>query len=175
MEGGVGVLDSVGAEIMGIVVPVSVCMFLVVLLVHGLTPHGADVRVESVATLVYTENASDSTSQKLEGALLNALVFVVMITIVTFLLVLLYYYRCIKFLKYYMCASAALVLAYMGGAVFFKVIQVLSIPVDMGTFGIFLYNFTVVGVLAVFLSGGMPILVTQFYLVMIGMLVAFWF
>lgn len=175
MEGGsTSVLESVGAEILGIVVPVSVCMLLVVLLVHSLTPHGADVSVQSVATLVYREKPSDSTSQKLEGALLNSLVFVAMITGVTFLLVLLYYCRCIKFLKYYMCASAALVLAYMGGVIFLQLIQTLSIPLDIFTFVILLYNFTVVGVLAVLLTG-MPILITQFYLVMIGMLVAFWF
>lgn len=167
-------LETVGAEIIGIVVPVSICMLLVVLLVHSLTPHGADVAIQSVATLVYTEKPTDSNSQKFEGALLNSLVFVAVITVVTFLLVLLYYYRCIKFLKYYMCASAALVLAYMGGAMFVQLIHTWSIPVDIVTFSILLYNFTVVGVLSVFLRG-MPIIATQFYLIMIGMLVAFWF
>lgn len=168
------ILESVGAEIIAIVIPVSLCMLLVVLLVHSLTPHGADVSIQSVATLVYTEKATDSNSQKFEGALLNSLVFVAVITLVTFLLVLLYYYRCIKFLKYYMCASAALVLAYMGGAIFVELIQTWSIPLDIVTFSVFVYNFTIVGVLSVFLSS-MPIIITQFYLVMIGMLVAFWF
>eukprot|EP00249_Psilotum_nudum_P019975 c27505_g1_i1 orf=147-1619(+) len=172
MEG--SILESIGAEIIGLVVPVSVCMFLVVLLVHSLTPHGAEVAIQSVATLVYTEKATDSNSTKFEGALLNSLVFVAIITIITFLLVLLYYYRCIRFLKWYMCASAALVLAFMGGTVFLQLIRTWSIPVDVVTFSLFLLNFTIVGVLSVFLKG-LPILMTQFYLVMIGMLVAFWF
>lgn len=175
MEGGEGLLESVGAEITGIVLPVSLCMLLVVLLVRCLTPHGSDVAVPSMATLVYREKASDSTSQKLEGALLNSLAFVLVITVVTFLLVLLYYYRCTKFIKYYICFSAALMLSNMGGVVLVQLIQTLSIPLDMGSFVILLLNFTVVGALAVFLSNGIPILITQFYLVMIGMLAAFWF
>lgn len=174
MEGGGGVLESLGDEIVGIVAPVSVCMLLVVLLVHSINPHGANSSLKSVVTLVYTEKASDSTSLKFEGALINSLIFVMLVTFITFIMVLLFYYRCIKCLKYYVCASAALVLAYNGGVVLVLLTQALSIPIDIGSFGIVLYNFTVVGVLAVFLSG-MPILITQFYLVMIGMLVAFWF
>lgn len=174
MEGGAGVLDSLGEEIVAIVAPVSLCMLLVVLLVHSINPHGTNSSLKSVVTLAYTEKASDSTPMKFEGALINSLIFVVIVAIVTFLMVLLFYYRCVKCLKYYVCMSAALVLAYNGGFVFFMLVQALSIPLDIGTFSIVLFNFTVGGVLAVFLSG-MPILVTQFYLVMIGMLVAFWF
>lgn len=173
MEG--SILEIVGAEVTGIMVPVSICMFLVVLLVHGINPHGSDDSpIQSAATLVYLEKSSDSTVQKFEGALLNALVFVLIITVVTFLLVLLYYYRCIRFLKGYMCASAFLVLAYMGGSVFVLIIQTWSIPVDVITFSILLFNFTVVGVLSTF-AAGMPIVITQFYMVLLGIFVAYWF
>ena len=40
MEG--SILEVVGAEVTGIMVPVSICMFLVVMLVHGINPHGSD-------------------------------------------------------------------------------------------------------------------------------------
>lgn len=173
MEG--SILEIVGAEVTGIMVPVSICMFLVVLLVHGINPHGSDDSpIQSAATLVYMEKSSDSTVQKFEGALLNALVFVLIITVVTFLLVLLYYYRCIRFLKGYMCASASLVLAYMGGSIFVLIIQTWSIPVDVISFSILLFNFTVVGVLSTF-AAGMPIVITQFYMVLLGIFVAYWF
>ncbi|KAH7421305.1 hypothetical protein KP509_13G050200 [Ceratopteris richardii] len=91
------------------------------------------------------------------------------------MLVLLYYYRCTKFIKYYICFSAAFMLSTMGGTVVFQLIQTLSIPLDIVSFLIFILNFTVVGALAIFMSNAMPILITQFYLVMIGMLAAFWF
>ncbi|KAI5069791.1 hypothetical protein GOP47_0016092 [Adiantum capillus-veneris] len=176
MEGGDGILESVGAELTGIVMPVSLCMLLVVMLVRCLTPNGSgDSAGRSMATLVYMEKASDTTSQKLEGAFLNSLVFVVFIAIITFLMVLLYYYRCTKCIKCYICYSVALMLGFFGGSVSWQLIRTLSIPIDLISFTILLFNFTVVGALAIFLSHGIPILVTQFYLVMIGVLAAYSF
>ena len=70
--------------------------------------------------------------------------------------------------------AAFIVLAYMGGAVAVLLVQALSNPIDCITFGIVLFNFSVVGVLSVFM-GNVPVILTQGYLVLIGMLVAYWF
>lgn len=70
--------------------------------------------------------------------------------------------------------SAFVVLGFMGGEIALFLIEDFSIPVDCVTFVVILFNFAVVGVLAVFMSK-MAILVTQGYLVLIGMLVAYWF
>ena len=169
-----GILEVVGGEIVGIVTPVSICMFLVVLLVHILDPHGNDKPISNIAMMVYNEQASDSFSEKLGGALLNAIVFVVIVTVVTFILVALFYYRCTKCLKVYMGMSAFTVLSWMGGIVAVQIIRLYSIPIDVVTFLICTVNFAIVGVAAVFFCR-MPILVTQGYLIVIGMLVAFWF
>ncbi|CAM6091236.1 unnamed protein product [Calypogeia fissa] len=168
------VLDHLGAEILGIISPVSICMLLVVLLVHTLVPHGGAAPARSIAMLVYNEQESDSFSEKLGGALLNALVFVGIVTVVTFVLVALFYFRCKRILKGYMGFSAFMVLAYMGGGVAIQLIQYFSIPIDVITFSIILYNFATVGVMAVFFCK-MPIVFTQGYLVLIGVLVAYWF
>ncbi|RVW89828.1 Presenilin-like protein [Vitis vinifera] len=96
------ILDSLGVEIIGVMSPVSVCMLLVVLLVYTLssaTSSAASDTIRTAANLVYLESPSDSTTQKLEGALLNALVFIVLIAIVTFVLVLLYYLQFHQFLE----------------------------------------------------------------------------
>lgn len=169
-----GILDVVGGEIVGIVTPVSICMFLVVSLVHILDPHGDDAPISNIAMMVYNEQASDSFSEKLGGALLNALVFVVIVTLVTFMLVVLFYYRCTRCLRIYMGVSAFTVLAWMGGMVALQIIRKYSIPIDVITFLICTMNFASVGVAAVFFCR-MPIVVTQGYLIAIGMLVAFWF
>ncbi|KAL7161213.1 hypothetical protein ACSBR2_041797 [Camellia fascicularis] len=172
------VLESLGEEIIRIITPVSICMFLVVILVTILNNDSSSSSLSSsittIATIAYTEDSSDSIWAKLEGALLNSLVFVVVITVVTFIMVLLFYFRCTKFLKYYMGFSAFLVLGFMGGEIALFLIQDFNIPIDCFTFGLVLFNFTVVGVLAVFMSK-MPIFLTQAYLVVIGMLVAYWF
>lgn len=175
------VLDSIGVEIIGVMSPVSVCMFLVVLLVYALSPSNpfsapapSAAPIRTAANLVYVESPSDSVGQKLEGALLNALVFVVLIALVTFLLVALYYYKFTRFLKYYMNFSAFFVLATMGGLIFLSIVQHFSIPVDSVTCFLLLFNFTVVGVLSVF-GGGIPIILRQCYMVCLGIIVAAWF
>lgn len=70
--------------------------------------------------------------------------------------------------------SAFVVLGFMGGEILLFLISDFGIPIDCVTFVVVLFNFTVVGVMAVFLPK-MPILVTQSYLVVIGILVAYWF
>ncbi|KAK7336334.1 hypothetical protein VNO77_16871 [Canavalia gladiata] len=170
------VLECIGVEIIGVMSPVSICMFLVVLLVYSLSSpsNSLDDTIRTAANLVYAENPSDSTAQKFEGALLNAVVFVVLVALVTFLLVLLYYYNCTSFLRHYMRFSAFFVLASMGGSIFLSLIQRFSIPLDSLTCFILLFNFTVVGVLSVF-AAGIPILLRQGYMVCLGIIVAAWF
>ncbi|CAN0870305.1 Presenilin-like protein At2g29900 [Linum grandiflorum] len=170
------IIDSLGEEIVRIVTPVSICMFLVVILVSLLnsSSSSSSPAVNSMATIAYTETTSDSTWDKLEGALLNALVFVVVVTLATFFMVLLFYFRCTHFLKFYMGFSSFTVLLFLGGVIALFLIRKFSFPIDCFTFLVLLYNFSAVGVLAVFLSK-FAIVVTQGYLVVIGILVAYWF
>lgn len=170
------ILESLGEEIVRIVAPVSICMFMVVILVSVLNSSSSSsaATVSSIATIAYNESSSDSSWDKFTGALLNSLVFVAIITVATFVMVLLFYLRCVKFLKYYMGFSAFVVLGFLGGEIALFLIEDFNIPIDCFTFLVVLFNFAAVGVLAVFMSK-MAILVTQGYLVLIGMLVAYWF
>ncbi|CAN6877696.1 unnamed protein product [Brassica oleracea] len=167
------ILDSLGVEIVGVMAPVSICMFLVVLLTYSLSVT-SDPQIRTAANLIYIENPSDSATVKLEGSLENAIVFVVLVAAVTFVLVLLFYYNFTNFLKHYMRFSAFFVLGTMGGAIFLSIIQHFSIPVDSITCFVLLFNFTVLGTLSVF-SEGMPIVVRQCYMVVMGIVVAAWF
>ncbi|PON70537.1 Peptidase A22A, presenilin [Parasponia andersonii] len=170
------ILESLGEELIRIITPVSICMFMVVLLVSILSSDtsSSSANFSTMATMAYSESSSDSSWDKFVGALLNSLVFVAVVTVVTFVLVLLFYLRCTKFLKLYMGFSSFLVLMFMGGQIAVFLIQDFGIPIDCVTFLVALFNFAVVGVLAVFMSK-MAIFVTQGYLVVIGMLVAYWF
>lgn len=173
------IIDTLGEEITRIITPVSICMFLVVILVSFLNSDPSSSSsfsqsITTIANLAYDESSSDSFWDKFEGALLNSLVFVVVVTVITFFLVFLFYIRCTKFLKFYMGFSAFVVLAFMGGQLALMLVDKMNLPIDAVTFLVVLFNFAIVGVLAVFISK-MAILVTQSYLVVIGMLVAFWF
>ncbi|KAE9602218.1 putative presenilin/signal peptide peptidase [Lupinus albus] len=149
------IIDSLGEEIVRIITPVSICMFLVVILVSILnTNSSSSFSVSSIATIAYSESTSDSIWDKF--------------------IVLLFYFRCTRFLKLYMAFSAFVVLGFLGGQISLFLIQHFDTPIDSITFLIALFNFSVVGVVAVFMSK-MPIIVTQGYLVVIGILVAYWF
>lgn len=170
------VLEWLGVEIIGVMSPVSICMFLVVLLVYSLSsPSTTATTIATAANLVYAENPSDTAAQKLEGAVLNAVVFIVFIALATFLLVLLYYYNCTAFLLHYTRFSTFFVLAAMGGSILLSLLQRFSLPLDAVTSFLLLFNFSVVGVLSVFASGGLPILLRQCYTVCLGIIVAAWF
>ncbi|CAE6020519.1 unnamed protein product [Arabidopsis arenosa] len=169
-------LDSLGEELIAILTPVSICMFTVVLLVCILNsdPSSSSASFSSIATAAYAESDSDSSWDKFVGALLNSVVFVAAITVATFVLVLLFYLRCVKFLKFYMGFSAFIVLGNLGGEILVLLIDRFRFPIDCITFLILLFNFSVVGVFAVFMSK-FSILITQGYLVWIGVLVAYFF
>ncbi|KAL4584112.1 hypothetical protein LXL04_008702 [Taraxacum kok-saghyz] len=170
-----GILHSLGEEIIRIITPVSICMFLVIILVSILdSDSSSSPSFTTIATIAYDESTSDTEWDKFVGALLNSLVFVAVVTVVTFLLVLLFYFRCTGFLKYYMGFSAFLVLGFMGGEIALFLIQVFHIAIDCITYVLLLFNFTIVGVLAVFMSK-IPIFLTQSYMVIIGVLTAYWF
>ncbi|WZY92899.1 hypothetical protein YC2023_065228 [Brassica napus] len=160
------ILDSLGEELIGILTPVSICMFTVVLLVCLLNSDPSSSSFSSIATAAYSETDSDSPWDKLLGAFLNSLVFVAAITVATFLLVLLFYLRCVTFLKLYMGFSALVVLANLGGEISILLIDRFRFPIDSLTFSILLFNFSVVGVFAVFMSR-FSILITQGYLVLL--------
>ncbi|XP_075489637.1 presenilin-like protein At1g08700 [Primulina tabacum] len=194
------ILETIGHEIIGVMSPVSVCMFLVVLLVYTVyNPSATDSTGASTfrtaANLVYLESPSDSSVQKVEGTILNAVVFVLIITIVTFLLVFLFYYRFTKFLVHYTRFSVFIIFSSMGSSILISIMQQFNIPVDAVTFYILLFNFTILGTISVF-SNGVPIIV-MFYnvisslsfvenivghyeyqksnLVVLGIIVAAWF
>ena len=174
----ISVLDTLGAEVLAVMSPVSICMALVVLLISLLSPPSSGSAAASpppvtAATLVYLESPNDSPGQKFLGALLDAAVFVVLVAAVTFVLVALYYYRCTGFLKNYMRFSAFFVIFSMGGAILTAVLRRLAAPLDAPTALLLLFNGAAVGVLSVFASA-VPILVRQGYMVALAVIVAAW-
>jgi presenilin 1 len=117
---GNSILDDLGQELTGIISPVSICMALTVALVRILNPDGASdagavyfasayyneqVRMILPAGLVSTAAApmshpplccnlqeGDSAGKKLSGSIINALIFIGVVTVMTFILVLLFKY-----------------------------------------------------------------------------------
>lgn len=129
---------------------------------------------EAAMSEAYTvwQTDSDSTTQNLALSLGNAFVMVCVICAMTFLIVLLYKFKCMKLLIGYMILSSATLLGLLGGSMFEVAIQIYQIPIDTLTFYLAMYNFAVVGVMAVFWTKGIPTYVTQGYLIATSVILA---
>ncbi len=114
----------------------------------------------------------DSTSKQLALNLANGLVIVTVIGTMTFGIVLLYKYRCMKCLIGYMMFSSMTLLGILGAELFNVAIEKYRIPIDWFSFIFGLYNFAVVGVTAIFYSKGIPPYITQIYLICSSVIIA---
>ena len=127
------VLDAVGVEIVAIVSPVSICMFLCVVLVRLLRVDGDNATANiqgGIASAAYNEEAGDSTATKASGALLNSLVFVAFITCATFGIFFLFKHNCTKLIWGYLGFSGLLIFGVLGAVIGMEVLQKLNIALD---------------------------------------------
>mmetsp|Transcript_1529 Transcript_1529/g.1645 ORF Transcript_1529/g.1645 Transcript_1529/m.1645 type:complete len:574 (+) Transcript_1529:76-1797(+) len=113
-----------------------------------------------------------SNAGKLGLSLINGLIMVSVIGAMTFVIVLLYKYRCMKFLLGYMIVSSALLLGFIGGLMFDVFIDRYHIPLDLLSFFVIIVNFAAVGTISIFYQKGIPMFMTQTYLVLTSVILA---
>ncbi|EED95480.1 presenilin, partial [Thalassiosira pseudonana CCMP1335] len=114
----------------------------------------------------------DSTGKQLALDFANGLVIVTVIGTMTFGIVLLYKYRCMKFLMGYMAFSSMTLLGVLGAELFNVAIEKYRIPIDWFTFVFSMFNFAVVGVTSIFYAKGIPPYITQTYLICSSVIIA---
>lgn len=169
------ILDDLGEEVTGIVAPVSLCMALTVALVRILNPSGeSDADTVIFAAAYYREEEGDSAGKKLSGSMLNALIFVAFITAMTFVLLLLFKYGCVKCIYGYMGFAVLTIFFGLVGAIVVQLLRKADLHMDAISLCFILYNFSVVGMLGLFFWPS-PILLKQGYLVVVGVIVAYIF
>uniref|UniRef100_A0ACD5WB69 Uncharacterized protein n=1 Tax=Avena sativa TaxID=4498 RepID=A0ACD5WB69_AVESA len=170
------ILDSIGEDITRIVGPVSACMLIVVLLVSILSSPSSTSPLTAV--LAPSTDAGGGTSgpgDDLTSALITAVTFVVFVTAATFLMALLFYFRCTPCLRAYMGFSAISVLLTLGGQICLLLISRLRLPLDVVTCAVLLPNAVAALALAAISPASVPIALHQAALVAIAVLTAFWF
>lgn len=156
------------ASFHAISVPVSLTMILTALCVVYINTEETIQQGEqalSNAYEVFDNSSSSSTAATLGFSLLNALIIVSVICAMTFGIVLLYKYRCIKCLLGYMMFSSASLLGFLGGTMFQVAINKYNLAVDKFSFYFCMANFATVGVIAIFWQQGIPAWITQGYLI----------
>lgn len=121
---------------------------------------------------VFTISDDQSAAKKASLGLVNSFVFVCGVAGFTFVIVLLYKYKCMKVLIGYMVLASILLLGFLGGQLFYVAISKYQLAIDQISFYVTLYNFAIVGVIAVFYQKGMPMYINQAYLVATSVIVA---
>ncbi|CAN0113460.1 unnamed protein product, partial [Ectocarpus fasciculatus] len=160
---------------MAVVKPVTLCMTLSAFITVSLysDAEGATNSALSVYE-VYDDSTTtlDPSPVRLGKSFINALIIVLVLAAATFVIVWMYWMRCMRCLVGYMAMSSAVLLGVMGGAVWAAALEVYQLPCDAFTYYGVLWNFAVVGVVAIFYQKGIPTVVTQGYLVATSIIMA---
>jgi hypothetical protein len=157
-----------------IVVPVSITMIVAALLVVYINTD--ETRAAGEASFANTYEAFDleegNSSQNLAVSLANTLIIVSVICIMTFVVVLLYKYRCMKILFGYMILATTTLLGYFSQQMWSIAIDIYNLRIDKISFYLILYNFAAVGTAAIFYGKGFPRFVSQGYLIASSVMLA---
>ena len=157
-------------------VPVGLTMILAALATVYINDEATLAMGEAQLAQAYTVfsvgGADQSAAQNASLSLLNALIICSVIGLMTFGIVLLYKYRCMKCLIGYMIFSSTMLLGFLGGVVFDTAVEVYRLPIDKFSFFFTLWNFAVVGTTSIFYQRGIPTKVTQGYLIMTSVILA---
>ena len=159
-----------------IVQPVLLTMIFAALsVVYIRTPESAEANEEALTnsyTVLDTDEDS-SNAKQLGQSLVNGLVIVSAICALTFVIVLLYKYRCMKLLIGYMILSSALLLGFLAAQMFEVAIEKYELQIDKISFWLIMYNFAITGVVAIFAPAGVvPVYIGQAYLIATSVIVA---
>jgi len=154
--------------------PVSITMILSAIAVTyiQIEREANEKAVSDYYTIYDVSNTANSNVKNFGLSLINGLVIISVIATATFLIVLLYKYRCMKLLLGYMIFSSAALLGMLGGVMFQTFIQKYNVIIDNITFYFLLVNFAVVGTAAIFYGKGIPSFITQMYLVFTSVILA---
>ena len=129
------------------IIPVTVTMLMASLLVvHVQNPNTAEME----SYLVFTPSSASSATSHVEHAILNALVIACSVLCSTFIIVACYRYNCTKCLVGYMIFSSGMLLSFFGSFFFYTLIVQEHLTCDYLSFFIMMYNFAIVGVLAIY-------------------------
>ncbi|EAN81606.1 putative presenilin-like aspartic peptidase [Trypanosoma cruzi] len=163
-----GVAFLLGRRIAALLVPVFACMLLVSWSVLNLSSLIADQQFSPIFSFM-DEEAHDTIRSKIGSSIVNALILVAMLTVMTFLMVLLYACHCEKVLFAVLFFSAGFTLFFMTWMWMDLFCTRFQIPYDFITSSFLLWNAGIVGLVSIFYYAH-PVL-AQVYLVVVSVIV----
>ena len=156
--------------------PVSLCMICSALAVVFInTEETREATQQQFAKTYEVSNISDdnSNSKNTLSSIGNAMIIVSVVCFMTFVVALLYKYRCMKIFYGYMILVTTILLGFLSSNMWIIIIEKYNwYRIDKFSFAFVIWNFTIVGILAIFWPIGIPKFVQQGYLIASSVILA---